>query len=162
MNLRKPVPRSKDYDHRPKSVRETPTLRSVATQIRSISNISHLHHATIDQMAQHIQSLECRMSALEVTSTQAATPVYSSIQVPSQSMNNLRPRKTEFLPKLASRLIKFYCLSLFGLGLFLWLSIIFNVSVSAGFIAGIWDVFCRAGILLFLFFGIVAAKQSVH
>lgn len=78
------------------------------------------------------------------------------------SIIDLPIQKTAFLPKLASRLIKIYFMAVLGLGLFLWMPIIFNFSVNAVLIVGIWDIFCRAGILLLLFFGVVAVQQSIR
>jgi hypothetical protein len=77
-------------------------------------------------------------------------------------MTTIRPRKKTALPKLASRLIKYYLLALLTLGIVLWLAVLAEVSIGPDLVAIVWDIFCRAGVLLMLFLGVVSVEQSVR
>ncbi len=137
------------------SIQHTPTLSSIAAQIRAIADRFQQNCATIDQMGQHIQFLETRMKTLESASAQAT----ESSPPPSPKPPR---RKLPLLPQLASRWIKVYFMALMGLGLFMWLSLLLNIGMEDSLIEGIVDVFRRVGIMMLLFFGIVAVQQSVR
>ncbi len=139
-----------------------PTLSSIATQIRAIADLFQKNCATIDQMGQQIQFLETRMRTLESTSAKASQSSYSTNPTPPQPMNNLTPRKTPFLPKLASQVIKSYGFAIFAFGLGVCLAFICNIDVDSNFITWVLDGFCRLGAIILLFLGVVAVQQSVR
>jgi uncharacterized coiled-coil protein SlyX len=140
---------------RPEPTSPIPTLSSIATQIRAIADLFQQNCATIEQMGQQIQFLETRMKTLESASVQATESTSPPIPEPPR-------RKPPLLPQIASRWIKIYFMALVGLGLFMWLSFLLNMRMEDNLIEGIVDVFRRVGIMMLLFFGVVAVQQSVR
>ncbi len=108
----------------------------------------------------HSPPIKCQPTKAE-TSSVSTSPIPTKHQIIRINSRNLG--KERLLPKLASKLIRYYLLSLFGFAIACVIAIILDIFPAlTPLLPFLQDCFLRLGLLTFCFIGVVAVVESVR
>jgi hypothetical protein len=137
------------------------SLSEIRTQLQSTkSKLEALQQQSEDfikNLNYQMHGFEQRIGKLECNHLEIATQ--SPINSP---MKNMHLKEKAFLPQVASRAIRYYFVSLCGLGLAVCLSVLAGTPPESGVLDLMWNLIWRSGFLLTVFLGIVAVEQSIR